>query len=306
MRPIAVLVALVTLGWLGCGGGDSGPPQDAGPDAPPDAPGLTAGDFDGLWLMTSLTITDDAGVEQTLRRDGIAQAVRGDVVFTSADDDNGTIDVRQALLVNGLLAAEVMSITLDVTVEPDRWVLTDPDGGVIVLAAELAGDRLTLDLDEADPRNTADNPPRQIVLDRAEPWKKMVVGDWTLVSMTTPSGTLEAGECTEMDPGTSWALISMAIEFDSRLTFERTMEMQAFSDDQCTEPAGSMSSVQTGMAEDVDDTLSIWGLENGDAEFIEFTTEMAGDDLVLTRETCLPSPACEDEAPLEVVVRRPR
>lgn len=295
--------ALAVIFTIGCGGTSSTP--DAGPDAPSDG-GLTARDFDGFWLMTSLTIVDEGGVERTLKRDGIAQSIRADVQFASSGDDSGAIDVRQAVLVNGLLADEVMSMTLDVTVEPDRWLMTDPDGGVIVLAAELAGDRLTLDLDAADPRNTAENPPIQIVLERAEPWTTRVVGDWALVSMTTPSGTLEAGACTEMNPGTTWALMSMAISFDARLLFERTMHVDAFSDDQCTAPDGSMTSVQTGMAEEVDDaTLSIWAIENGEAEFLEFTIGEDGDTTVLTRTACLPSPVCGDEAPLEVVVRRP-
>jgi hypothetical protein len=68
---------------------------------------------------------------------------------------------------------------------------------------------------------------------------------------------------------------------------------------------GETSSMQWGLAEEEDGvTFRIWGYEAGQAEHQVFTIALDADVATLTRTACLPQPACEDTAPLEVVIRR--
>jgi hypothetical protein len=264
--------------------------------------GVRAADFDGLWLMTSMTLPTDDGTI-TVSRDGTPQGLRGDAVFTATDGEHAALAVRQVLLQDGLIASEVQAMDLAVLVEEDRWVLTDDDDEVTVFTTALDDDHLVLTPDADDPRHTAGSPPSEVVLDRAEPWSTRLVGDWELVSMELPSGEIVADTCFEIQPDL-WVTVSMDIAIDERQLFERLMTLTRWTDAACTLGAQQQESLQVGYGEDDGVTLRMWATEEGSSEYQAFTISGAGDELTLSRTDCLPLPACEDEAPLEVVVHR--
>ena len=292
------VVAAVALVLGGCGG-DDGTPVDAAIDAP----AVTAADFAGLWLMTEL-IVDDGGSPLTLRRDGVTQALRGDAQFTATATLTGELRVRQVALAQGLPASEIMTTTSAVAIEPDRWILTEPGGGVLVFLAARTGDHLVLTHDPSDPRDTATDPPIAVTVDRVAPWSTTMVGAWDLVSITVGGDTYLAGACTPIGAG-AWGTIAMAIDIDDRLMFTRIMTTRRYSDAGCTSATGTTSSTQLGLAEEESGLRArIWGVEGDTREYQAFDLATAGGDLTLTRTACLPQPACLDTAPTQVVVRR--
>lgn len=280
---------------MACGDGSSSP--DAGIDAP-----LSAESFNGLWLMTSLTIPGEDG-PLTLRRDGTPQSLRGDVVFTATGVASGSLSVRQVPLNQGVLEEDVSHLLAQVAVEPTRWLITEPEGTVAVFATTGAGGHLELAVDPTDPRHTSAGAPLKIVLDRAAPWGTTTVGAWDLVTMQLPDRTVVADACTALPEQEQWAKITMRIRFSDRLLFYREMHTSVYSDDTCTSVVSSSTSVQSGYVEHEGSTLRIWGLENGRAEYQAFTLVISG-NATLTRTACLPAPACESTAPRVVVVRR--
>jgi hypothetical protein len=287
----------VLAGACGDGGGT--------PDAPPPIPDgpIPAAAYEGMWLMTATTFETDTG-PMTLERNGTPLGLRGDAVFAATGPATGSLDIRQVLLDDGLIASEITAFVAPVMLEGSRWLLTEQGGGVVVFQTALTGDHLVLTLDADDPRTTAENPPRSVELDRVPPWTTAVVGAWQLVSLTNASGTIVANTCTAIGPDT-WATMGMDITFGMRHLFEREMTVTQFSDEQCTVPTGSQSSVQTGFAEEEGSaTLRIWGVEGSNAEYQAFSIAIAGTDATLTRTACLPQPDCEDSAPITVVVRR--
>ena len=296
-KIVAVAVAGVfTVAAAACG--DDGVP-------PPDA-GVTAADYEGTWLMSSITFPGTGGgPPATIYRNGGDETLRGDVVFAPTGATTGTLSVRQALLQGGLLAGEVMSNLLLVTVEPDRWVLTPPDDKAIVFTTARDGDHLVLSADATDPRHQATDAPSTVVVDRVAPWSTTVAGSWELVSLEFVDRTITAGVCTAVQTGAMWATFRMPITFTPRLLFERQMIVTGYSDPQCTVQTSTQTSTQSGLAEEEGDTtLRLWGLENDDAEHLTFTMSLAGDTATLTRTSCLPLPGCETDAPVRVVVRR--
>jgi hypothetical protein len=114
----------------------------------------------------------------------------------------------------------------------------------------------------------------------------------------------EAGECVEVDPGTTWAALTMNIEIGARLLFDRVMTERRYTDAACTEMTDEQVSTQLGYAEAESDALRIWGIEGEHAEYQEFTVAIDGDVATLTRGACLPLPDCTDSAPTEVIVQR--
>jgi hypothetical protein len=175
---------------------------------------------------------------------------------------------------------------------------------VIVFTMALTGDHLVLSLDPDDPRVTATDPPRAIVLDRVTPWTTTTVGDWVLVSLTNASGTITGDVCTAA--GGAWMKVHMAIAISDRQLFERVMTLTSYSDDACTTLVNTQTSTQVGYGEEAGgNVLRIWGVEADNEEYQAFALSQASGVLTLTRTACLPQPACEDEAPTSVVVRRP-
>jgi hypothetical protein len=296
MQATRVYAALAAL-LLGCGD-DEAAPVDAPVDTAP-----VAADFAGFWLISSVTLPSQGGY-LTLLRGGDPMGFRGDTVFAATGPTSGTLDVRQVVLNEGLIAGEIMSLVAQIEVESGRWLLTEPGGGVAVFTTTLAGDHLELMLDPADPRVTSTDPPKQIIVDRVPPWTTTLVGSWELVSMQTPDGMVYANTCIELDPGVTWGKVAMAIAIDPRLLFQRDMTMTTFSDDQCANRTGESTSTQLGFAEQEGAALRIWGVEAGEAEYQGFSVSASGDETSLTRTACLPAPDCEGSAPLVVVVRR--
>jgi len=286
MRTSKLILAALLL-TAACGGDD-----------------INARDYDGLWLIMSMTVNDN-GSPLTVTRDGTSQAVRGDVLWTGTGDTAATMQARQTLLVDGLMAGPVYQTDLTGLVEADRWVLTDEGGEVTVFTLAQDGDHMDLTLDPTDPRMTAVDPPTAISLHRVTPWSSTSVGDWDLVSITVGGQTLAADTCIEVQTGLVWGKITMVISIDDRLVFTRTMTSTAYSDANCTVQANQQVSVQAGYGEEeTDTTLRMWAYENGNAQFLEFSMAIAADVLTLTRTSCLPLPGCTDGTPTEVIVQR--
>ena len=187
--------------------------------------------------MTEL-IVDDGGTPLTLRRDGVTQALRGDAQFPAPATLTGELRVRQVALAQGLPASEIMTTTSAVAIEPDRWILTEPGGGVLVFLAARTGDHLVLTHDPSDPRDTATDPPIAVTVDRVAPWSTTMVGAWDLVSITVGGTTHVAGACVELGGG-AWGTIAMAIDIDDRLMFSRVMTSRRYSDAACTSAPGA-------------------------------------------------------------------
>lgn len=268
-------------------------------DAPP-----TSADFEGMWLITELVV-DDAGTVRTLRRDGVPQALRGDVMFTPTAPLTATLDVREALLTDGLLTAAVFHDVDAVALEPDRWVLTTGNGEIAVFTTARSGERMVLTHDAADPRDNATNPPRSITIERVTSWTTSTVGAWDLVSITIGGQTIVAGACTPTAIPELWLRMTMQIDITPRHLFTRVMTTRRYADSNCTQLTNEQSSTQAGFGEEVDLAgLRMWGLEGQRSEFQAFSLAAAGNQLTLTRTACLPSPACLDTAPTQVVVRR--
>lgn len=284
MRTTLFLLALAVAAC-----GDDGGSPDAGP---------TATDYDGTWLISSVTLPGTG----TLTRDGTPVAFRGDAVFRATSATTGTLDVRQVILRDGLIDSEVMAFTIGVTVEPGRWLLTETDG-VSVYTAALTGEHLVLTLDAADPRTTSPDPATAIIVDRVAPWSTAVVGTWDLVSMTFTDRTIVAETCVALQPGVVWGRLSMKITFDVRLRFMRTMTTSTYSDEGCATLTGTQTALQTGLAEEEGGAaLRMWGVEDDRAEYISFSIAASDERMTLARTGCLPLPACEDDAPTTVVV----
>lgn len=289
-------LAFLAASLLACG--EDSPSPDAGIDAP-----FTSTSFEGLWLMTSLTMTPE-GTPITVRRDGTPRSLRGDVVLSATGATSASLSVRQALLEGGLLTGDVMHLVAHVAMEPTRWRLTEPEGKVAVFTASGQGDHLQLDRAATDPEHTSPDAPLQIVLDRVAPWATTAVSGWDLVTMRLPDRTITAGACTEVDAGQRWGKISMVIRFSDRLLFFREMTTTLYSDATCETQLSTSTSVQVGMVEHEGAAFRMWGMENGRAEFQAFTIAFTDDRADLTRTSCLPAPACNETAPLELTVRR--
>jgi hypothetical protein len=300
-RPGALLRAAAAIPLIACGDDDATP--DAAIDAPPDAPAVTAADYAGLWLITEMEIPDGDGT-LTLRRDGVAQAIRGDAVFTPGGETTGALDVRQVALIEGLIASPIFEDPNEVTVEPDRWLVRNTADEVVVFLTELAGDHLVLTHDPTDPRDTQPDPPDHVIVDRVPAWSTDLVGSWDLVSMTTGGTTYLADQCIELSPATMWGKLTMDIEIEARLLFTRVLTLRSYSDDGCTVQTGEEVSTQFGYGEAEPGALRMWAIEEEDAEYQEFAVSIDGDTATLTRGACLPLPDCTESAPTEVVVER--
>ncbi|MBK9036269.1 MAG: hypothetical protein IPL61_34330 [Myxococcales bacterium] len=295
LRNVTIMALALAVG---CGGDDG-----ASPDAAIDAPPVTAAEYEGLWLMTELVVGDPSA-PQTLRRDGVTQALRADVQFTATGPRAGQLQVRQLVLAQGVPASPVMSSDHAVAVEDDRWLLTDADASVLVLRTARTGDHLALTHDPSDPRDTATDPPISVSVDRVAPWSTVMRGGWDLVSITVGGSVMVAGACVPVATDV-WGTIGMQIDIDARLLFSRVMTTRLFSDAACTVETSTTSSTQLGLAEEEGGLHArIWGSEGDRHEYQAFDLTLAGADLTLTRTACLPQPACADSAPTEVVVRR--
>lgn len=263
-----------------------------------DLGGAVASDFDGTWLMDSLTLSAGKSTV-TLPRQGGFDEVRGDAVFTATGEHTARLQVRQGLLREHLLRADVMRADVAVELEGDRWILTGDDG-VTVFTAARDGDALTLTLDADDPRTTAHDPAREVQLARTAPWTTRSVGVWDLMSMATPSGTLVANTCTPAGQGAT--RLQMMVAIDERLLYRRTITTVSYADRACTVMTGVQQAVLTGMAEETQGVLlQLWGREGERAEYTAFAVTGDGGVLTLSRMGCLPF-GCEDSVPLEVVV----
>lgn len=293
------VAALAVAAGAGCGGGSSNPdaPIDAvvTPDGPP-----TAARFSGFWLMTSVTLS---GQPAPLTRNGDPLSIRGDIVAAATSDTALLFDVRQVALDHGLVASEIQTFSIPVTLDGDLFVMSVPDG-VAVYDAALTGDHLVLSFVATDPRNTASEPPTEIVIDRAPPWTTAAIGTWDLVTMQLPSQTVTAGLCTLVGPST-WAIATMQVSITGRLIFQRTLSTTTYAEETCTTITLAETTVQHGLAEEEGGTaLRIWGREEATSEYIAFTMSFAGDEVTLVRTACLPAPDCASTAPVQLVLVR--
>ena len=284
------------LGWIvvagflvaGCGnGGDAGAP--------------TASDFEGLWLITSIT-ADVGGSMETRDRDGTPLAVRGDVFFTPATNETGTLSIRQVLLDGNVPQGPLLLREDAVELDEDRWVLTEPTGDVSVYLAELDGDALTLTWDEDDPRNASTEPPPSAILaDRAPPWGTSTVGTWR-----------QSGECLPILtspvipilPGTPPLALSARYDSDliisSRHIADWTVDVFVHLSSDCSGSPESFSATLFGLLEEEGDTLRTWWPATSTAavtlppDFRELEFSVVSDVLSMTSSDCDPTPGCID------------
>jgi hypothetical protein len=267
---------------------------------------VDARDYDGTWLLTSMTIPTEAG-ETTLTREGTPTSVRGDVVIAATGDTSAAMHVRQIGLELGVPATEVMSQDMAVEVEEGRWVLTEDGGQVTVFAVALHGDEhLVLTYDPEDSRNTAENPPREVQAMRATPWGRSLVGTWDAVSMQVGTTSMQMNTCTAI--GDRWYQVQASLTVDEWLVSERTLTAALYSDAGCTQVMDSNQFVQTGLAEEEGPVLRTWSIEVGGDEptplHEAYTVGLADSTLTLTRTGCLPMPSCESDGPSVVVAVR--
>jgi len=297
-RPLLLATAML----LAAGCGDNTPPE------PP-----TARDLHGLWLISERTPAGDDVVEPETRG-GAPHAVRGDGVFTATGHLTGTWHLRYLVLDDGLVTAAPAPISYAVELEPDRWVLTAPDGAVAAYESELVGDRLMLRWDAYDPRGTATPPSTGFALDRAPPWSTAMVGTWDVVSLETSTASVPADTC--IGDTHSASRFEMTWVVDRHLAIDRTRNDFYYSDlflpplppgEPPPPPCASLLDERymhdRAMAEHDDAALRVWSLsgphdlEPGHAHTYE--VERTGDLATLTLTSCLPAPDCEHEALFE-------
>ena len=264
-----------------------------------DDGGTTTADMEGMWLIDSFAVMEN-GVPVTLTRDGSPRALRADLVLTPTGDTTATWTLRLTDLQDGLLVRPVTVDTHTITLEESKLIVVDNLAAVTVFDYAFSGDKLDLTWDESDARNTSDNPPTAVALARVAPWGTSSVGSWDILSITTTSGTTTPDTCQEVTPGQLWATNTMTVVISERHLFERTAQFQTYLDAACTVAYQALTDVQGGMAEEAGSTLRIWtfSAQNPQAsEYLDFTMTISGDDMTLTRNSCLPTATCVDNSP---------
>jgi len=264
-----------------------------------------ADELAGMWLMESFT-GNDMGTPVTLTRDGTPDSVRGDLLATATGDNTVSWTVRLNALRDGLLVNTPPIDTQTVVLEDGKMVVTDSQSYVSVFDYTITGDTLQVDFDAADPRTTATNPPSAATLTRVDPWGTQSVGAWDILSLTSAGGTVTPDTCQQVQPAL-WATNVMTVDISERHMFQRTATIQSYLDDACTQADQQYVDVQLGMAEESGTRLRLWTFSPqapDRSEYYEFTMAPSGNELTLTRDTCLPTPTCTDSGPIEVVIRR--
>ena len=266
--------------------------------------GVTADEYAGTWLITSMTVTAPTGGAVTYTRDGDPMALRGDVVIAATGDTAATMHVRQMLLENEVPVAAAQSVDVTIALDGDRWVVTEPDAVTVFTAMVHEGEHLMLTLDPDDPRTTATDPPREVQAMRAEPWGTACVGGWDLVSMTIAGTTYTANECLPLG-GDRWGKLQMMIAFDGWLTFSQTTLVATYRDAACTDLVSMNTTSAAGLAEeDAGAALRLWSRDADSGEHLELAITTAGDLMTLDRTACAPMPACIDGAPTRIIVHK--
>jgi len=281
------------------GDADADSDGDADGDADSDA-GPGAFDFVGLWLITSVTASP-TGLPVTLTRDGFPGSIQGDVLFSATSSTNGHCSVRQMALLRNLPAAAPLLQEFDVTVDGDRWVMNETGVGVSVYVASVVGEVLTLTWDAADARNTVpEDPPSEIVGQRATPWTTSSAGRWEL---TLP--------CLPYDGGPAHAVTTITIDISDRLIFDRATLFDVFTAAGCAVTGTDQSATQYGIAEEEGGTtLRVWSNATGPFYegpfYAEYTVALGTDELTVTADECEPTPACRNIVTIGFPITLPR
>jgi hypothetical protein len=324
------LILVLPFVVAGCGNGDdgdggvrdAGPPRDAGSmrdagptrDAGParDAgtrdggPSTIATAFDGYWRMTSWTVGTGTAAVVTTRMPGPEQ-VMSDFHITATDRFSSVLDGKNLFLSDGLLAA-LSTVTASIEIEPERWVVT-PGDEEQVFTFVLDGDVVTLDLDEADPRNvgTTEDTPRAITLARQPAPLGRHRGDWSLRRIRFPTGeTVTATDCPFLGDG-AYGRLSLDLSIDELDLLEMTFEVVFYRDDTCTTPNGGGTVDEfRGAVEENGDRLDQWMIQdNAERVSVEWTADhTVVDTMMLTRVACVPEPVCQVEVPLSIIFAR--
>ena len=285
VRLLTASIILAAMAMVGCG-------DDNGKRTPFD--------FEGLWLIASIT-ADVGGSIETRERDGTPLAVRGDVFFAAATNKTGTLSIRQVFLDGNVPQGPLLLREDAVELDEDRWVLTESTGDVSVYLAELDGDALNLTWDEDDPRNASTEPPPSAILaDRAPPWGTSTVGTWQ-----------QLGDCFStaipcpLPPICPTTTIPVSAQYAAELDGSRrhvgewTITLSGYLGGECSGPAAESVSVTLfGLLEEEGDRLRSWWpvATNGqvtlppDSRVLDFN--VAGDVLSSTLASCNPTPAC--------------
>jgi hypothetical protein len=277
-RCIAIWPLAFFSGYLlpGCGS-DPGAPM--------------ASDFEGLWLITSVTAQVGTST-QTVQRDGAPLAVWGDVVFTPVTESTGVVSIRQVLLEDNVPQGPLISREDEVVLDGQQWVLTEETGDVSVYTAVLNGDNLSLTWNPSDSRNMRTAPPpEEILAMRAPAWPVTTVGNWKRSrdcdSMLIPS-----------DPP-----IFVTIRFEARLSIssrhvaEVNFSFAIHENSDCSDPVAPATPTQFGLLEEDDGKLLGWWVTGAEpralrAKFEELRFSIAGDELSTTPIDCEPWPDC--------------
>jgi hypothetical protein len=256
-----------------------------------DSGTATASDFEGLWLITSVTAQVGTSTE-TVQRDGTPLAVRGDVVFTASTKSTGVVSIRQVLLENEVPQGPLISREDEVVLDGQQWVLTEETGDVSVYTAVLDGENLSLTWNPSDPRNMrTEPPPEEILAVRAPAWPVMTVGTWeqgrdcqSLVIMSDPP-------------------LFATIRYEARLSIsprhvaEVNFSFAVHENSDCSDPVAPANWRQFGLLEEDDGKLRGWWVIGTDprplrARFEELRFSLAGDELSTTPIDCEPQPDC--------------
>ncbi len=278
LRCIAIWPLAFLCGFLvsGCGS-DAHPP--------------IASEFEGLWLITS--VTAQVGMTtQTVQRDGSPLAVRGDVLFTPTTESSGVVSIRQVLLENEVPQGALISREDEVALDGQQWVLTEEAGDVSVYTADLDGDNLSLTWNPSDSRNMRTAPPpEEILAMRAPAWPVTTVGNWE-----------RSRDCDSMViPGDPPVFVT--IHYEVRLSIsprhvaEANLSFAFHQNSDCSDLVAPNTVTQFGLLEEDDGKLRSWW-ETSTAirvlreRYEELRFSIAGDELSTTPIDCEPWPDC--------------
>ncbi len=277
MRIACCVVALVFAGCGSSAGGAAG-----------------AEKFDGYWQVSAATLPSMTSVTRT----SSPLSLRADYTFAATDATHGRLRGRLAILQDDELHS-LSPMDAVVTIDKEEWVVVDGSSTAVFGCAE-GGERLTLTLDVADPRNvSAESVPRVLTLRRMAAPPSDSVGTWRMVEIDLETMTVPGDTCFTLRPG-MWVKVQLTFAVDARHLMERILTASQYLDAGCTRLKTSESLGADGVMEETATTLDVWARSDDESMVrSQWTlTRLSARRMQLTR-ICA-APPCDDPSRLVV------
>ncbi len=281
------MVAIVGMSLAACGrfGFDTHLAEgDAPVDINPDSP---LADAQGFWIVTDAVLEGESA--QRSRDDAVA-GIRADFTIDQ------TQVVGRALALEGGVASGTPAVAeLTLTIDGDRWVLSNDGTAFAYTITWTDADHARLVDDPAYPGTFGPPPPfAKFTIERATPPPSALPGAWTLARVRYPgAGEVEAGTC--VPDGTGTAIVTGTVTTTSALLLEIKFKFVSFDALDC---AGSGVTSDDGGPAYLEATATRYSLWMTLSSVGEIASE---GDLVATstgfrfaRTSCAPEASCSD------------